>query len=195
MSDMRRANGKPAAPYPPLGVIGPTVPYKGGQIPVATPRRIRLRRDGDVYFLFGLLLFVTAAFVLLIVSALLHITINILNGESLDSFTLWGGGVLIAATLGVWHWALRDIPLLTTGELTLARVIRRGTRIAAASYSYAEVVQITYLFRPRTGCAIFKTSDDLTGSFYQGMEVPVFYDRNNPKRNVALCSTSFEVLP
>lgn len=53
---------------------------------------------------------------------------------------------------------------------------------------------IAYEFEDANGKIISESGSDLTRSLYEGMTVPVFYDAQNPKRQVAACASFFEIV-
>ena len=53
---------------------------------------------------------------------------------------------------------------------------------------------ITYEFEDADGKTISESGPDLTRSLYEGMTVPVFYDAQNSKRQVAACASFFEIV-
>lgn len=52
---------------------------------------------------------------------------------------------------------------------------------------------ITYEFEDANGKTISESGPDLTRSLYEGMTVPVFYDEQDARRNVAACASFFEI--
>ncbi|HEV2224057.1 MAG TPA: hypothetical protein VGR84_13745, partial [Candidatus Acidoferrales bacterium] len=53
---------------------------------------------------------------------------------------------------------------------------------------------ITYEFEDAEGKTIAGSGNDLTRSLYEGMSVPVFYDAQNSKRQIAACASFFEIV-
>jgi hypothetical protein len=81
----------------------------------------------------------------------------------------------------------RDLKLMENGAAALGRVTeQRNFKNASA---------ITYEFEDAAGRTVTGSGNDLTRSFYPAMTVPVFYDPQNPKRSVAVCSSFVEVSP
>ena len=80
---------------------------------------------------------------------------------------------------------VRDQNLLENGTVAIARVTgQRNFKNASA---------ITYEFQDGAGQTVSGSGNDLTRSFYPGMNVAVFYDLQNAKRNVAVCASFFEI--
>lgn len=80
---------------------------------------------------------------------------------------------------------VRDLKLMENGALAMGRVTeQREFRNASA---------ITYEFQDGTGKTISSSANDLTRTFFAGMTIPVFYDAQNPKRNVAVGASFFEI--
>ncbi|MGC1107438.1 MAG: hypothetical protein WA876_12950 [Candidatus Acidiferrales bacterium] len=81
---------------------------------------------------------------------------------------------------------VRDLKLMQNGALAMARVTeQREFRNASA---------VTYEFQDGTGKIVSASANDLTRTFSTGMTIPVFYDSQNAKRNVAACASFLEVV-
>lgn len=80
----------------------------------------------------------------------------------------------------------RQKPLLTDGEIAMARVTKRR----AARHGPT----IRYEFRTPLGEQFSRGASDGSGRLSVGMSVPVFYDPRNPKRQLALCGSFYEVM-
>ena len=83
------------------------------------------------------------------------------------------------------HWRL-----LTTGEMALGRVSSQQVRQSGDHTEH----RITYRFKNKTGRIFSGEDTDQTENFYEGMVIPVVYERGNPNNHLALCSTDYEVL-
>jgi hypothetical protein len=80
---------------------------------------------------------------------------------------------------------VRDLKLMENGALAMGRVTeQRELRNASA---------IQYEFEDATGKMVSASANDLTRSFIAGMSIPVFYDAQNPRRNLAVCASLFEI--
>ncbi len=80
----------------------------------------------------------------------------------------------------------RQKPLLAQGEIALAKVTdRRWARHGAT---------IRYEFTTQRGEHFSRTGPDGTGQLSAGMTVPVFYDPQRPKKQLALCASFYEVI-
>jgi hypothetical protein len=96
------------------------------------------------------------------------------------------GSVLIAPYLQ----EKRNCPLLSDGEVTVARVTAQRTiQQGKASYS-----RIEYEFKANTGQVVRNSCRDLSGLVFEDMTVPVFYDSLDPSKNVAACATYLKVV-
>lgn len=94
--------------------------------------------------------------------------------------------VLVAALpFFVRRGIMRDKNLMESGALAMGRVITQKT-VKNASL-------ITYEFRDADGRMVAGSGNDLSRSFYPQMTVPVFYNPENPKRNLAACASFFEI--
>lgn len=76
--------------------------------------------------------------------------------------------------------------LLADGEIAMARVTkRRASRHGPA---------IQYEFATPLGQQFSRSSADGSGRLSAGMSVPVFYDPQDPKKQLALCGSLYEVV-
>jgi hypothetical protein len=81
---------------------------------------------------------------------------------------------------------LRQKPLLIDGEIGTARVTKRW----AARHG----PKIQYEFTTPLGEHFSRSASDGPGRLSVGMAVPVFYDAQRPKRQVALCASLYEIV-
>jgi len=94
--------------------------------------------------------------------------------------------VLAVLPLSAWRSMARERELLENGELTLGRVTKRwDTRDGATIY---------YEFQDASGQTHKHSGMDYSRRIEIGMGVPVFYDRDNPKRQIAACAALHEVV-
>jgi hypothetical protein len=75
--------------------------------------------------------------------------------------------------------------LLSMGEVAMGRVTKQW---AARNGS-----GIRYEFTTPTGETITGMTTDATRQLLPGMSVPIFYDPRQPKKQVALCASFYEV--
>ena len=80
---------------------------------------------------------------------------------------------------------VRDKNLMESGAVTMGRV--------TAQRNFKNTSTITYEFQDAAGHSVTASGNDITRSFFPGMSVPVFYDVQNAKRNVAVCASFFEI--
>jgi len=80
---------------------------------------------------------------------------------------------------------VRDQNLMENGAVAMARVTGQQT--------LKNNSVITYEFEDANGKTISESGPDMTRSLYEGMTVPVFYDAQNPERQVAACGSFFEI--
>lgn len=80
---------------------------------------------------------------------------------------------------------VRHKNLMENGAVAMARVTDQKN-VKNASL-------ITYEFKDSSSRMISGSGNDLTRSFFPEMTVPVFYDPEDPKRNVAACASFFEI--
>jgi len=81
---------------------------------------------------------------------------------------------------------VRHQKLMENGAVAMARVTGQRTLKNNSI--------ITYEFEDANGKTISESGPDLTRSLFEGMTVPVFYDAQNPKRQVAACASFFEIV-
>jgi hypothetical protein len=94
--------------------------------------------------------------------------------------------LLLLVPYGIWRGQVKECDLLENGEIAIARVTRQWTDDKSAS--------IECEYQDYTGQTRKYIGADNSGKLYQGMTVPVFYDRENPSRQVAYCSTLHEIV-
>jgi hypothetical protein len=85
-----------------------------------------------------------------------------------------------------WKNVQRQRALLVTGEVAIAKVLRQ--------FSNRSTFTIQYEFSDALGQKVTGLATDTTRSFYEGMNVPVFYDAQNPGRRVVQCESFCEVI-
>lgn len=111
-------------------------------------------------------------------------------GTPAGPVSLLSSALPIILVFAVAIWIIRGLGrqklLLGEGEVALARVTKRwiGRR--------GENVQ--YEFATPTGGRFSRSAEDGTRSLHAGMIVPVFYDPQNPKKQIALCASFYEVV-
>ena len=96
------------------------------------------------------------------------------------------GIVLLLAPLSIWHNQEKERDLLTNGESVLANVVKQWRDRSNSA--------IVYEFKDAQGGEHRVSSIDYSGKLCEGRTVPVFYDRQNPKRQVAYCGTSHKIV-
>jgi hypothetical protein len=87
---------------------------------------------------------------------------------------------------GIWRGQSNECDLLENGEVVLAKVSHQwsGKNGSSIECEFTD-------FRGQTHKLI---ASDNSRKLYEGMTVPVFYDRDNPKRVVAACATLHTVV-
>jgi hypothetical protein len=82
---------------------------------------------------------------------------------------------------------VRQKRLVSEGELGIGRV----TQVLQAKFGGPYV---TYEIETPSGERLSKIASNNKTNLSPGMTVPVFYDRENPRRQVALCAAFYEVV-
>lgn len=95
--------------------------------------------------------------------------------------------VVAFAAYGIWRGQVREGDLLEHGEVVMGRVLRQWTDNKRNS-------TIEYEFTDFLGSSHRRSTLDRTNQLFSGMPLVVFYDRDNPKRQIAYCSTLHEVI-
>lgn len=87
----------------------------------------------------------------------------------------------------------RDRRLLSQGELTIAKIV--GVHVGGGHLGLGQGGRtVTYEFLDHSGRPVTASCPDNTRSFSEGMEVPVFFNSENPESDqIALCATPYEV--
>jgi hypothetical protein len=95
--------------------------------------------------------------------------------------------VLLLLPYGMWRSQVRECDLLENGEVALATVVGqwRGDKDQSS---------IEYEFKDFQGQTRRGSGFDYTQKLFEGMPVAVFYDRDNPQRQIPACATYHEVV-
>jgi len=95
--------------------------------------------------------------------------------------------LLLLLPYAMWRQQVRECDLLQNGEVALATVVGewRGDKDQSS---------IEYEFKDFQGQTRRASGFDYTRKLFEGMPVAVFYDRDNPKRQIPACATYHEVV-
>ena len=151
------------------------------------PRPVRMSRMGKInvaVISIGLLVFAVA----LIVMAVLKPSAASGNGRQVPRplVIVLPLGLVTALALLMRRSLLEQRRLLTLGEIAMARVTKQW---AARNGN-----GIRYEFTTPAGDSFSRMSTDSTRALDVGMNVPIFYDRQQPKKQVALSAAFYEVI-
>ena len=152
------------------------------------PREIRMSSQGkfgisaSVIFALGI-----AAVICLHLYALWVPTRSFIRFTTADWATLGVAILLALLPYGVWRGQVKECDLLENGEVVLGRVTRQWSGSENSSSIECE-------FTDYQGQVHKLIAADNSKKLYAGMSVPVFYDRENPNRNIASCTTLHEVV-
>ncbi|MFZ0882062.1 MAG: DUF3592 domain-containing protein [Candidatus Acidiferrales bacterium] len=94
---------------------------------------------------------------------------------------------LLLLPVGMWRSQVRECDLLENGEVAMGKIVRQWRNDKSNS-------SVVYEFSDYQGQTHQGTGFDYSGKLYEGMSVPVFYDRDNPKRQIAYCATMHEIV-
>lgn len=149
------------------------------------PRRIRMSRRGkSTVVLVAVVLIVSMGIFIAGLAAKSSAQSNAGPSQTLP-FALPIVFILVIVPL-MLRQITRQRPLLTEGEIATARVTKRR----AARHGPT----IQYEFRTPLGEPFSRGASDGSGRLSAGMSVPVFYDPQNPKRQLALCASFYQVI-
>jgi hypothetical protein len=81
---------------------------------------------------------------------------------------------------------LKQKKLMIDGQFTLARI--------TSQWTMRNVNGISYDFVDATGKLFKCRGNDPTRAFFEGMTVPVFYNPENPRKQIAACASAYEVV-
>jgi len=152
------------------------------------PRQIRMSSQGKFGVIAGLLMSLGFAAVIG-----MHLYTKWVPRQSFVRFqpSDWAigafGALLLLVPFGIWRGQKRECDLLENGEVALAKVTRQWSGDKNSSSIECE-------FKDFSGQVHKVLAADNTRKLFQSMSVPVFYDRENPKRQVAYCATLHEVV-
>ena len=182
------SNFEPAVLYP--AVDNPSLPV-GAQdealLRTPAPRRIRISKRGRITLwvaAFGLLAFTVP------MGAGLYKQLSLTGSLSNVRGLGWAiaiEAIVALAAFGIWRGQKRECDLLEHGETVMGRVTREWTDDKRNSW-------IEYEFTDFFGSSHKGSATDQSSKLFTGMPVVVFYDRDNPKRQIAYCSTLHEVM-
>jgi hypothetical protein len=171
-----------------VGSVTPTLaPQYEATLKTSPPRTLRMSRRGT----FHLTLTLAVLFVFVgVILVQLYRAWAAAHSFAAFGFREWGlaGFALLLLLMLVSQWRVmdRERDLLTNGEVVAARITQKfGSRNASA---------IKYEFEDSSGQKHSSTGTDYTQKLEEGMSVPVFYDRENPSRQVPACGTFHEVV-
>jgi hypothetical protein len=152
------------------------------------PRQIRMSSQGKFGVIAGLLMSLGFAVVIGI-----HLYSKWVPRQSFIRFQPgdWAmatfGTLILLLPFGIWRGQKTECDLLENGEIALAKVTRQWTGNKNGSSIECE-------FKDFSGQVHKLIAPDNTRNLFQSMSVPVFYDRDNPTRQVAYCATLHEVV-
>src|SRR5579864_7114676 len=156
-------------------------------ISLPTPRPVRLGPRGKIMLTMVLLVvFFLDAFLIWSLYGLWHGTRSFADFHGPQIFLACLTVLIACVPLFVRRGMVRHKNLMENGAVAMARVTGQRTLKSNSI--------ITYEFEDADGKTITESGPDLTRSLYEGMTVPVFYDPQNPKRQVAACASFFEIV-
>lgn len=165
----------------------PPDPKYEALLSVPCPRRIRVSTRGKISLFVGLIVVtVFGSFVGKGLYATWARTQSFAGFGSKDWLLVGLAVLLLLIPYGIWRGQVRECDLLENGEVAMARIT--GQWLNRDDYS------IQYEFTDFMGQSHQGMCSDNTQKLQQGMSVPVFYDRNNPNRQIAYCATLHDIV-
>jgi uncharacterized protein (DUF983 family) len=177
---------RPAAPSQPARALSPAAGEFQSLLEMPRPRPVRVSRKGRSNLLIALA--GVAAFDLIFLA---HIWTAYKEAGSFQALPradwMW---LMLAVAMALipyatWKNVKRQRALLETGEVALATILKQ--------FGNRSTFSIQYEFRDAQGLKVTGLATDNTRSLYEGMNVPVFFDAQNPKQRVAQCESFCEV--
>ncbi len=169
------------------GAIEPSAEDKA-LLRTSRPREIQMATHGKFSLAVGVLVVVTFGAVL---GAHLYgewaRTLSFATFQTKDWGMAAGVIVLLLLPLGMWRSQVRECDLLENGEIAMGKILRQWKDDKNNS-------SVEYEFSDTQGQTHKGMGFDYTGKLFEGMSVPVFYDREDPKRQIAYCATMHEIV-
>jgi uncharacterized membrane protein len=151
------------------------------------PRKLRMSRRGRFNLTLTLMVLLIFAGIMIVQLYRAWAAAHAFSTFGPREWGMAGFAVLLLLML-VWQWRTldRQRELLVNGEVAVARITEKaGSRNAAA---------IRYEFSDFAARKHVKVGTDYSQKLEPGMSVPVFYNRENPNRQVPACGTFHEVV-
>jgi hypothetical protein len=95
--------------------------------------------------------------------------------------------LLLLLPYTMWRSQVRECDLLKNGEVALATVVRQWKGDKGSP-------SIQYEFKDFQGETRSGAGFDYSEKLFEGMPVAVFYDRDNPQRQIPVCATYHEII-
>jgi hypothetical protein len=167
---------------------GPFEPSVQDQVllKISPPREIRMATRGRISIGVMTVVFLSVATILGV-----HLYGDWARTHSFAAFATKDWGMIVGVvilllfTFATWRSQARECELLENGQVAMGKVVRQWEDRGNSS--------INYEFSDYQGHTHSGSGFDYTKKLFQGMPVPVFYDRDNSKRNVAYCATLHEI--
>jgi hypothetical protein len=151
------------------------------------PRVVRMRKRGKIGFAVVFLVFGGLAIFILVLLR------TVGKGDSatpvIPGFTATMSALVAFSLLLpilIFRSTLKQKKLMINGQFALARITGQWTMRNSNG--------ITYTFTDAAGRVFNCRGNDPSRVFFEGMTVPVFYNPENPKKQVAACCSAYEVV-
>jgi hypothetical protein len=172
----------------------PLDPYLQQLQVLPRPRRVRFRFPGSFVAALGVFLILAVGFIVALVIAPANSANHHGNPQSNGSpvvvLVVLLPTVFLMVFLIPFFRSKGSIPLLRDGDFALGRVTYQEVlQQGKTSYSH-----IGYEFKTSSGQLVQEQTKDLTFSVFEDMTIPVFYDPQDPSKNITPCATYLSVL-
>lgn len=152
-----------------------------------TPRDVRMKKRSKIGFAVVFILFGALA---IFMAGLLFTSGKGDNGNPVTpGFTVFMLGLVAFSLILPWvivGSTLSQKKLMMNGQFALARV--------TAQWTMRNTNGISYTFKDVTGAVFNCRGSDPTRAVFEGMSVPVFYNPENPRKQIAECASAYEVV-
>jgi len=151
------------------------------------PREVRMRTRGKIGFAVVFLVFGGLAIFILVLMRTVEKGGSATPATPGFTATM---SVLVAFSLLlpilIFRSSLKQKKLMINGQFALARITGQWTMRNSNG--------ISYTFTDASGRVFNCRGNDPGRTFFEGMTVPVFYNPDNPKKQVAACCSAYEVV-
>ncbi len=151
------------------------------------PRAVRMRKRGKIGFAVVFIMFGGLAIFILVLLR------TVGKGDNAPPVVPGFTGTMLALVafslllpILIFRSTLKQKKLMINGQFALARI--------TGQWAMRNSNGISYTFTDASGRVFNCRGNDPSRAFFEGMTVPVFYNPENPKKQVAACCSAYEVI-